>query len=86
MATITYTARHMIVTLDDGRTAKRATRNQYAAAIVGVKAGKLCVLSAHYDMSKARETLAAVKSGKFVNFNFAGATEIQIVAHQTEAK
>jgi hypothetical protein len=79
MADITNTASMMTVTLNDGRSAKRATRNLYAAAIVGMKGSKLCVISAHYEVERARETMAAAQAGKFISHKFYGATELQIV-------
>jgi hypothetical protein len=53
MSNITFTKTHMIVTLDNGQTAKRGTLNNYKAAVVGTgKTGALVIISAHFDASR----------------------------------
>lgn len=84
MANITSNGKEMTVTMDDRRTASRATQNFYQAAVVGMKNGRLCILSAHYNASNARDAMANVLAGKFVSHKFTGATALQIVERSEE--
>lgn len=79
MAIIKCDGKKMVVTLDDGRTATRATKNIYHAAVVGIRDGKLRILSAHNTEAKARETFQATKAGKWISTQYNHATDLELV-------
>lgn len=68
---ITFKGSKMTVTMPNGDTATRTTKNAYQAAVVGYgEDGKLHLVSAHGAVVDAQKAIATAKAGKHVNFNY----------------
>jgi len=68
---ITFKGSKMTVTMPNGDTATRTTKNAYQAAVVGYgEDGKLHLVSAHGAVADAQKAIATAKAGKHVNFNY----------------
>ena len=60
-----------LIARHNGKKATRATKNAYKAVVVAEDAaGKLVILSCHWDKAAALDTIANFNAGKFVNFNY----------------
>lgn len=60
-----------LIARHNGKKAVRATKNPYKAVVVAEDAaGKLVILSCHWDKAAALDTIATIRAGKFVNFNY----------------
>lgn len=58
------------VTMPNGDTATRSTKNTYAAVVVGYKAGKLSILSCHDNAANAQASIIRHNAGQYVNQNY----------------
>lgn len=68
---ITFKGTKMTVTMPNGDTASRTTKNAYKAAVVGYgEDGKLHLVSAHGAVADAQKAIATAQAGKHVNFNY----------------
>lgn len=60
-----------LIARHNGKQATRATKNNYKAVVVAEDAaGKLVILSCHWEKASALEAIANFNAGKFVNFNY----------------